>query len=48
MAWMKIPVEHMGYMDFRGHSGGVTLLNEDDFWKNRNVIYLDRMDFVDG
>jgi 2,3-bisphosphoglycerate-dependent phosphoglycerate mutase len=48
MAWMKIPVEHMGYGEFPGHSGAVTLLNEDDFWKNRMVIYLNRSDFQDG
>jgi probable phosphoglycerate mutase len=48
MAWMKIPVEHMGYCDFRGQSGGVAFLNEDDFWGNRNVIYISRMDFLNG
>lgn len=48
MAWMKIPVEHMGYTDFRGSSGGVALLSEDDFWHNREVTYTNRMDFLNG
>jgi len=47
-AWMKIPVEHMGYGEFTGHSGGVAHINEDDFWKNRNVIFTCRMDFLTG
>jgi 2,3-bisphosphoglycerate-dependent phosphoglycerate mutase len=47
LAWMKIPAEHMDYGELRGHSGGVALLNEDDFWKNRNVIYTNRMDFLE-
>jgi hypothetical protein len=45
---MKIPVEHMGYSVFRSQSGGVALLNEDDFWHNRNVVYTCRMDFLEG
>ena len=48
MAWLKVPVEYMGYADFQGQSGGVTLLNEDDMRKNRNIIYLNRMDFLEG
>jgi 2,3-bisphosphoglycerate-dependent phosphoglycerate mutase len=47
MAWIKMPVESMGYADFRGSSGGVALLNEDDFWHNRNVIYTNRKDFLE-
>ena len=49
MAWMRIPVENMDYGNFPGGGpGGVTLLNEDDFWHNRNVIYTNKMDFLTG
>ena len=44
---MKVPVANMGYSDFKGKSGGVALLNEDDSQKNRNVIYTNNMDFLE-
>jgi probable phosphoglycerate mutase len=46
MAWLKVPVENMGYGDFKVSSGGLTLLNEDDFWGNRNIIYTNKMDYL--
>jgi probable phosphoglycerate mutase len=46
MAWLKVPVENMNYCDFLLSSGGVTLLNEDDFWGNRNIIYTNKMDYL--
>jgi len=48
MAWLKVPVENMDYGDFRVSSGGVTLLNEDDFLGNRNVVYTNKMDYLLG
>ncbi len=48
LAWLKVPVENMDYGKFRNNSGGIDLLNEDDFWKNRNIIYLNKMDFLNG
>jgi 2,3-bisphosphoglycerate-dependent phosphoglycerate mutase len=48
MAWMEIPVEHMGYGEFQGKSGGVALLTENDSWRNRNVLYTSRMDFMEN
>jgi 2,3-bisphosphoglycerate-dependent phosphoglycerate mutase len=46
LAWMKIPVENMDYAQFPRSSGVVTLLNEDDFWHNRNVIYTNKTDYL--
>ena len=41
MAWMKIPVENMDYGDFsRTAPGSLSLLHEDDVWKNRHVVYV--------
>jgi hypothetical protein len=36
----------MDYGDFKVSSGGVTLLNEDDFWGNRNIVYTNKMDYL--
>jgi probable phosphoglycerate mutase len=48
LAWLKVPVENMGYGQFPCNSGSVTLLNEDDVFNNRNLIYTNRMDFLIG
>jgi probable phosphoglycerate mutase len=48
LSWLKIPVGNMNYAQFKTNSGGVDLLNEDDFWKNRHVIYFNRLDFLNG
>ena len=46
MAWLKIPVEHMDFVDMsRTKPGSVSLLSEDDLWKNRYIVYIGR-DFV--
>jgi probable phosphoglycerate mutase len=43
MAWLKVPVENMDYGDFsKTRPGSVTLLYEDDLWKNRYVVYVGR------
>ncbi len=47
-AWLKVPVENMDYINFKTNSGGVDLLSEDDFWKSRNVVYFNRLDFLNG
>jgi probable phosphoglycerate mutase len=46
MAWLKVPVENMDYCGFPADPGSVTLLNEDDLFGKRNVVYLNRMDFL--
>jgi probable phosphoglycerate mutase len=45
-AWLKVPVENMDYINFKTNSSGVDLLSEDDFWKSRNVVYFNRLDFL--
>jgi probable phosphoglycerate mutase len=47
MAWLKVPVENMGYCNFYLGSGGVTILNEDDFWSGRNVLELNRQYYLE-
>ena len=46
MAWLKVPVEHMGYCTFYVSSGGVTILNEDPDFGERNVICVDKLDYL--
>lgn len=48
MAWIKMPVENMDYVDFKTNSGSVTLLNEDDFFGNRTIVYVNRLDYLTG
>jgi len=42
MTWLKVPVENMDYCNFQSGPGRVTFLHEDDFFENRNVIYVNR------
>jgi 2,3-bisphosphoglycerate-dependent phosphoglycerate mutase len=39
-AWIRMPVEAVGYVAFRATSGGITVLQEDDFFHNRTVVSL--------
>ena len=48
MAWLKVPVENMDYCNFYLGPGGITVLNEDDFWGGRNVLDLNRMGYLDN
>ena len=48
MAWIKMPVENMDYVDFKTNPGSVTLLSEDDFFGNRTIVYVNRLDFLTG
>ena len=36
-AWIKMPIEAVGYVNFSGGSGSITTLREDDFFHNRHV-----------
>ena len=47
MAWLKVPVENMDYGNFYLGSGGVTILNQDDFWDGRNVLDLNRLGYLE-
>ena len=39
-AWIRVPLDAAGYVNFRSTSGGLTLLGEDDFFHNRAVLSL--------
>lgn len=39
-AWIKMPLESAGYVDFRASPGSITVLREDDFFHNRQVVSL--------
>ena len=46
LSWLRIPIENMDYANFRSHPGGVTLLVEDDIFRNREIAYLNNTDFM--
>lgn len=37
-AWMKLPIDAVGFVAFPAKPGSITHLREDDFWRNRAVI----------
>lgn len=39
-AWLEIPIEHVGKMNFTVNNGTVTILHEDDFFCNRTLLDL--------
>ncbi len=39
-SWIKMPIESVGYVNFKVKPGSVTYLNEDDLFKSRAVVYL--------
>jgi 2,3-bisphosphoglycerate-dependent phosphoglycerate mutase len=39
-AWIGMPLEATGYINVRASSGGITLLEEDDFLRNRALRYV--------
>ncbi|GAA0503163.1 phosphoglycerate mutase [Paractinoplanes deccanensis] len=39
-AWIKMPVESLGYVNLRAPSGSITTLREDDYFHNRQVVAL--------
>lgn len=45
-AWLRIPVAHVGWANFRAGSGSITHLFEDDVHHNRNVGFLGRGDHL--
>ncbi|MFD9721422.1 histidine phosphatase family protein [Streptomyces sp. NPDC059076] len=38
--WIGMPIESLGYANFRAPSGSITTLREDDFFHNRQVVSL--------
>ncbi|MFI9202540.1 histidine phosphatase family protein [Streptomyces sp. NPDC053048] len=39
-SWIRMPIESLGYANFRAPSGSITTLREDDFFHNRQVVRL--------
>lgn len=39
-AWIGMPIDAVGYVNFAAAPGGITHLREDDYWKNRGVLQL--------
>jgi probable phosphoglycerate mutase len=39
-AWIHLPLESAGYANMRASSGGITVLEQDDFFHNRTVVSL--------
>ncbi|MEU8462040.1 histidine phosphatase family protein [Streptomyces sp. NPDC059982] len=47
-AWIGMPAESLGYVNFRAPSGSITTLREDDFFHNRQVVRLGDTSHLDG
>ncbi|KRE94212.1 phosphoglycerate kinase [Nocardioides sp. Soil774] len=41
MAWSRMPIDALGHVNLRSSSGGITVLREDEFFRNRQVVRLD-------
>lgn len=39
-AWIKMPIDSVGYVSFPARSGSITHLRQDDYWQSRAVIDL--------
>lgn len=39
-SWIRMPIDSLGYVDFRAASGSITVLREDDYFHNRQVVSL--------
>lgn len=39
-AWIKMPIETVGYVSFPARPGSITHLRQDDYWRNRAVLSL--------
>ncbi|KAK1178174.1 histidine phosphatase family protein [Streptomyces sp. NBS 14/10] len=47
-AWIRMPFESLGSVSFRAPSGSITVLREDDFFHNRQVVSLGDMSHLDS
>lgn len=47
-AWIGMPLDSAGYVNFRARPGGITHLHEDDLYFNRGVRYIDDRQHLDG
>ena len=39
-SWIKMPIESLGYVNFRVAAGSITELREDDYFHNRQIVSL--------
>jgi probable phosphoglycerate mutase len=39
-SWIRMPIESLGYVNFRAAPGSITVLHEDDYFHNRQVVSL--------
>lgn len=39
-SWIRMPIESLGYVNFLAASGSITVLREDDYFHNRQVVSL--------
>ncbi|HEX3917606.1 MAG TPA: histidine phosphatase family protein [Caulobacteraceae bacterium] len=47
-AWIRMPLESVGWAHFKSNAGGITLLQEDDDFFDRVVTYLNDRDHLAG
>ncbi|NKC01169.1 MAG: histidine phosphatase family protein [Pseudomonadales bacterium] len=40
--WIGLPLEAAGWVNFASTPGGITQLNQEDFWRNRGIGFLNR------
>lgn len=45
-AWSRLPIESLGYTNLRATSGGITVLREDDYFHNRQVVTLNSVNHL--
>jgi probable phosphoglycerate mutase len=39
-AWLRLPVEAVGFASFATRPGAISHLRHDDYWRNRTVVSL--------
>lgn len=39
-AFMRLPIDALGYVNFRSSPGGITVLCDDDHFHNRQLVQL--------
>lgn len=47
-AWIEMPPESAGWVDFKARPGGITHLRQDDGYRNRSVVRLDDLEHLRG
>ena len=47
-AWIRMPLEAVGWVNFSSSAAGVSRLSEDDRWLNRNVLSLNDVSHLVG